>query len=200
MSCSPFDLRDYVLNELADSERRQVETHVAACPGCREELDRLGVTEAALLSLPDEEIPQRIGFVSDRVFEPSPWRRWWAAFWGSGARLGFASAAMLSAAIMVFALTRPAPAPPAQLANRADVAALQAHFDGQLRSAVAQAVAETEARQQENTRKVVAELEQSHYMKLKAIELAVEDNLTRLDKRYGALRLDLASLQTGASR
>ena len=28
MSCSPFDLRDYFLKELPDSEQRQVESHV----------------------------------------------------------------------------------------------------------------------------------------------------------------------------
>ena len=48
--------------------------------------------------------------VSDKIFEPSPWRRWLAAFWNSGARLGFVSAAMLSASLVLFAL-KPAPAP-----------------------------------------------------------------------------------------
>src|SRR5579872_2331072 len=108
MSCSPFDLRDYFLQELADPQQRQVEAHIRGCDPCREELDRLRITEAALFSLRDEEIPQRIAFVSDKIFEPSPWRRWLAAFWGSTARLGFASAAMLSAAILFSALTRPA--------------------------------------------------------------------------------------------
>src|ERR1035441_7979167 len=104
MSCSPFDLRDYFLKELPDSERRQVEVHVRNCRPCLEELDRLRLTEAALFALREEEIPQRIGFVSDKIFEPSPWRRWWRAFWESGARLAFASAAMLSVAILVSAL------------------------------------------------------------------------------------------------
>jgi len=111
MSCSPFDLRDYLLQELAGpQQRRQVEAHVKTCAPCREELDRLRITEAALRCMADEEIPQRIAFVSDKIFEPSPWRRWLAAFWNSGARLGFASAAMLSASLVVFAL-KPAPAP-----------------------------------------------------------------------------------------
>ncbi|MGA9625323.1 MAG: zf-HC2 domain-containing protein [Bryobacteraceae bacterium] len=104
MSCSPFDLRDYFLKELPDSERRQVEAHVRNCQPCLEELDRLRLTEAALFALREEEIPRRIGFVSDQVFEPSPWRRWWAGLWGSTARLAFASAAMLSVAILVAAL------------------------------------------------------------------------------------------------
>jgi len=106
MSCSPFDLRDYYLKELTDPQQRQVESHVKDCPACREELERLRLTQAALFSLRDEEIPQRIAFVSDPVFEPSGPRRWWTAFWGSPGRLGFASAAMLSAALLISAATR----------------------------------------------------------------------------------------------
>ena len=108
MSCSPFDLRDYFLDELAANERRRVEAHVKTCGECREEFDRLRVTQAALRSVVDEEIPQRIAFVSDKIFEPSPWKRGLAAFWNSGARLGFVSAAMLSCALVYFAAARPA--------------------------------------------------------------------------------------------
>ena len=68
---------------------------------CREELERLKLTHTALVALSDEEMPQRIGFVSDKVFDPSPVRRWFAGFWTSTARLGFVSAAMLSGAILV---------------------------------------------------------------------------------------------------
>ena len=102
MSCSPFDLRDYFLQELTAPERQQVDVHVKACGSCREELDRLQLTQAALFTLRDEEIPQRIAFVSDPIFEPSPVRRWFHAFWGSAARLGFASALALSASIFYF--------------------------------------------------------------------------------------------------
>jgi anti-sigma factor RsiW len=108
MSCSPFDLNDYFLEELPGPKLRQVEAHVKTCRPCAEELDRLRIMGAALRSVPDEEIPQRIAFVSDKIFEPSPWRRRLAAFWNSGARLGFAGAAMLSASLLVFAF-RPAP-------------------------------------------------------------------------------------------
>ena len=112
MSCSPFDLRDYFLQELPSPQRRQVEAHVKTCPPCREELERLQLTEAALFSLRDEEIPQRIAFVSDQIFEPSPVAALVERRSGARrARLGFASAAMLSAAIIYFAATRPAPAP-----------------------------------------------------------------------------------------
>jgi anti-sigma factor RsiW len=110
MSCPPFNLNDYLLEELPEPERRQMETHVKSCSPCQEELARLRIVSVALRSVPEEEIPQRIAFVSDKIFEPSPWRRWLAAFWNSGARLGFASAAMLSASLVAFSL-RPAPAP-----------------------------------------------------------------------------------------
>jgi anti-sigma factor RsiW len=106
MSCSPFDLRDYYLKELTDPQQRQVESHVKDCPACRQELEQLRLTQAALFSLRDEEIPQRIAFVSDPIFEPSRARRWWTAFWGSSGRLGFASAAMLSAALLFSAAMR----------------------------------------------------------------------------------------------
>ena len=159
MSCSPFDLRDYFLKELPDSERRQVEAHVRNCQPCLEELDRLRLTEAALFALREEEIPRRIGFVSDQVFEPSPWRRWWAGLWGSTARLAFASAAMLSVAILVSAL-RPVeqiavrPGPP-QIVTAVSETEIQSRID----TAVAQAVAQVDARQTEKTKQLVADLE-----------------------------------------
>jgi hypothetical protein len=90
MSCSPFDLKDYFLKELPAERARWKRT--SGMPACREELDRLRLTGAALFSLRDEEIPRRIAFVSDQVFEPSPWRRWWERVLGihgaAGLRLG----------------------------------------------------------------------------------------------------------------
>ena len=88
MSCSPFDLRDFYLKELTDPQQRQVEAHAKDCPACRQELEQLRLTQAALFSLRDEEIPQRIAFVSDPVFEPSRAQRWWVAFWGSSDQIG----------------------------------------------------------------------------------------------------------------
>ena len=170
MSCSPFDLRDYFLKELPDSERRQVEAHVRNCQPCLEELDRLRLTEAALFALREEEIPRRIGFVSDQVFEPSPWRRWWAGLWGSTARLAFAAAAMLSVAILVSAL-RPVeqiavrPGPP-QIVKAVSETEIQSRID----TAVAQAVAQVDARQTEKTKQLVADLESTRRRLLVAAE------------------------------
>jgi anti-sigma factor RsiW len=162
MSCSPFDLRDYFLKELADPQRRQVEAHVKSCEPCREELDRLQLTESALFSLREEEIPQRIAFVSDPIFEPSPVRRFFSDFWGSAARLGFASAAMLSAALVVFAFYRPAPAPVVTIAP-AGVRTVATVSDSDIRplvdTAVAKAIGEIEARQAVKTKELVAEID-----------------------------------------
>jgi len=163
MSCSPFDLKDYFLQELTSPQRLQVETHVQGCVPCREELDRLQLTEAALFTLRDEEIPQRIAFVSDQIFEPSPVRRWFSGFWGSTARLGFAGAAMLSVSLIYFAATRPAPAP-GRPAAPTIVAGAPApspeQVQQQIQQAVDKAVANVEARQAVANKQLVAGFEQ----------------------------------------
>src|SRR3954447_7825444 len=96
MGCSPFDLKDFFFGELSKADGQSVDKHLAGCVACREELERLQLTQAALLSVRDEEPPRRIAFVSDKVFEPT----WWQRMWQSGSKLGFASAALLSAAIV----------------------------------------------------------------------------------------------------
>jgi anti-sigma factor RsiW len=92
-------LRDYAFDELPHGEREAIEQHAAGCGECALELERLRVTTAALRTLPDREIPQRIAFVSDKVFEPS----WFQRFWNSGAQLGFASACVLAVAMVISA-------------------------------------------------------------------------------------------------
>ena len=165
MSCSPFDLRDSFLKELTSPQQLQVEAHVKTCAACQEELERLHITEAALFSLRDEEIPQRIGFVSDKIFEPSAVRRWLAAFWGSTARLGFASAAVLSVAITFSAWHRtPAPATGSDgtVATVAVPAPLtSAEIDQRIQEAVVKKVADVEARYAEKSRVQLAEFQQA---------------------------------------
>ena len=196
MNCSPFDLKDYFLQELPNPQRREVEGHLTRCQVCREELDRLHMTQAALFSLRDEEIPQRIAFVSDKVFEPSPWRRWWSAFWGSTARLGFASAAMLSAAILVSALNRPAPAPAPQAGIPAGVVT-RAEMDRQVQTAVADAVvaavAEAERRQAAKTQQLVADLQRSNEEARRGLWLAAEE-FDRMQRKAGNSRLAVSVL------
>ena len=188
MSCSPFDLRDYYFKDLAENERRLTEVHVKTCAHCREELDRLRGTETALLALPDEEIPQRIGFVSDPVFQPSAFRRGWDALWGSAARLGFASAAMLSAALVVFSLTRPVPQAPAP-APAVTRVALEAKVSKRVNDAVAKAVAESEARQARQTQELLAASDKRHALETQAMRVRVEEYIEVEKKRQNTQML-----------
>ena len=89
-------LRDYAFDELpAGRPARNGTAHLPPAATARRELDQLRVTTAVLRVLPDREIPQRIAFVSDKVFQPSPVARFFGGFWNSAARLGFASACVL---------------------------------------------------------------------------------------------------------
>jgi hypothetical protein len=151
-------------------------------------LDRLRGTEAVLLSLPDEEIPQRIGFVSDPVFQPSAFRRGWEAFWGSAARLGFASAAMLSVALMVFAFVRPTP-PASAPAPAFDRAALDADFSQRMHAAVQQAVAESEARQARQTQELLAAADKRHALETQAMMVRVNQFMEVEQKHMNTLFL-----------
>jgi hypothetical protein len=101
MTCSSVDLKAYALGEHSGIPGEAA--HIESCESCREELERLRLTQTALLSLADEEIPQRIAFVSDKIFEP----HWWQRIWRSGPAMGFASAALLALAIFVHAFARP---------------------------------------------------------------------------------------------
>lgn len=157
MSCSPFDLRDYLFGELAEPDRRQVEGHVHSCTHCNEDLERLRLTHSTLLALRDEEVPQRIGFVSDKVFEPSPVRRAWRSLWGSSPNLGFASAAMLSAALVIFAFFRPAAVISVPVVNQAKI---EQQVSERVTAAVVKAVNESEARQASKTVALLAAAEQ----------------------------------------
>ena len=183
MSCSPFDLRDYFFEELPEEDRRQVDLHAKSCAACRAELAHLRSTQSALLSLRDEEIPQRIGFISDRVYEPSRMRRWWLAFWGSGPRLGFASAALLSAAIIVSAMHRPAPVQPAA---PVDVAKLQSDFSRQMNEAVQKAVAESDARHEERSAQLLAAASKRFEAERRADMERISQNLVIRDKYAAA--------------
>ncbi len=151
MSCN-FDLKEYALGEAAPDRARRIEAHAAACESCRDELSRLQLTRLSLLALSDEEMPRRIAFVSDKVFEP----RWYARLWNSAPQLGFLAAAMLACAIVIHAFAGAAPPPPPVVtAKTVDTRALeqriQTEVDARIHAAVTKAVAESDARQQQRT-------------------------------------------------
>jgi len=93
---SDIDLKAYLFGELAEEERRRVAAQLEKDPALRAEYARLEQTQAMLGFVQDEELPRRIAFVSDKVFEPS----WWQRFLASGPQLGFASAALLALAMV----------------------------------------------------------------------------------------------------
>jgi anti-sigma factor RsiW len=153
MSCSSVDLKGYFLGELTAAERAAVEKHAGACSGCREELERLDSTRVALASLVEEEPPQRIAFVSDKIFEP----RWWQTIWRSGPAMGFASAAVLAMAILAhgYAQRPAAPVNTAQMEQR-----IEQEVNSRLGEAATKAVAAAEVRQNQRVAQALATAEQ----------------------------------------
>jgi anti-sigma factor RsiW len=129
MNCEMLDSRPdwkaYALGELDATARQQAESHAAQCSGCREELATLRVTLDALSVLREEEIPRRIAFVSDKVFEP----RWWQRFFQlTFANPVFSAACVVAMAILVHAFAHSSPSD----------AVVQAQIDAAVTKAVAQ--------------------------------------------------------------
>jgi anti-sigma factor RsiW len=184
MSCSPFDLKDFFFGELSAPERAAVSTHIQGCTVCREELDRLQLTRDSLRSAVEEEPPRRIAFVSDNVFEP----RWWQVLWNSGPRLGFASAALLAAAILVHGFVRPAPQAPAPSVNAAAIEArVGAEVARRVDAAVQAAVAQSEARQAKKTGEMVEAVRHDFEFQRQSDRVAFQEILTVMQKRYSGL-------------
>ena len=164
MGCSPFDLKDFFFGELSKADGQSVDKHLAGCVACREELERLQITQTALLSVRDEEPPRRIAFVSDKVFEPA----WWQRIWHSGAKLGFASAALLSAAIVAHGFiaapktsVQTTPIATVQPAATVDQTAVRAEVERQLKPLVEQVVLDSENRQAARIAAIAAQQKQN---------------------------------------
>ena len=125
MTCENFDWKAYALGELSPTDKREAESHASACPNCRTEIASLRLTLDAMATLKDEEVPHRIAFVSDKVFEP----RWWQTLWNPT----FAAAALVAVAILAHAMM-----------ERTTATVTQARID----AAVTRAVSDIEVRQQ----------------------------------------------------
>jgi len=166
MSCSTdVDLKAYLVGELAQRERTRVEDHVLGCPSCREELDRLEVTRSALSSLEDEQIPRRIAFVSDRVFEP----RWYQTMWHSGPVMGLASAALLAGAILVHGFIRPAMG-----SSSLEAAEIEKRVEIQLNTRLQAALNQVQAQQTAELAKLLEASERQRKAELATFQEAVE--------------------------
>jgi len=144
MNCSFFDSKPeskpdwkaYVLRELGQDAHRQAEAHLATCSTCHEEVATLRLTLDTLSTLREEEMPRRIAFVSDKVFEP----RWWQRALNQTVRSPtFAAGVLVAAAILIHGSLRPG----------------QAQVD----AAVTQAVSQVEARHMQEVRAMYEELD-----------------------------------------
>jgi anti-sigma factor RsiW len=186
------DLRDYAFDELADNDRSSLEQHLTVCADCTAELDRLRLTAAALRAIPDREIPQRIAFVSDRVFEPSPVARFFGGIWNSAARLGFASACILAPALVILAYHRPIEIRNA--APAADLAQRPVSNSGDIKAQIDAAVASAHAQDEQLIKAELESADRRHAREHRALLATMQEDLDVMQKRLGAYTL--ASAET----
>ena len=99
MPCPSHDWKSYALGEMDSNARREADTHLMSCSNCQEELSTVRLTLDSLSTLREEEVPRRIAFVSDKVFEP----RWWQRVLNPT----FAAGALVAAAILIHGSLRP---------------------------------------------------------------------------------------------
>jgi len=194
MNVTPEVLKDYVFGELDAAGRRAVEAAVAADAALREELARLQLTQSALFSLRDEELPRRIAFVSDKVFEP----KWWQVWLNSGPRLGFASAALLAGAIVFHGAVHPRPV-------MAPVASLdQAKFEQRIAEEVARALpaALQKAEQQHRTQLASAlkEAEGKYQRMRQDDQMAMEASYSLFREKQAAMLVSYAQSNAGGAQ
>jgi hypothetical protein len=117
--------------------------------------------------------PQRIGFVSDPIFQPSAFRRGWDALWGSartpGLRLGRHA---FGRPDCLLAHPPPLPQAAAQVPAITRVA-LETEVSKRVNDAVTKAVAESESRTQE----LLAASDKRHALETQAMVLQVQQYL-----------------------
>lgn len=197
MDCHAFDWRGYGLGELPAAEAAECERHLDSCEKCRMELSRWQTTLAAVRSLPQVEPPRRIVFVSDTGL-PEPW---WRRMWKAGPQLGFASAAMLSLAIVTHGLVaRPpaatAPAPQAGIEARIQAeaqkeierrlpaavnAALEQRFQNEVRPALVQMERQVAEREKLDVANYEQQSDKKRQADLQAVRYALETYERRLN-------------------
>ena len=188
-------LRDYAFDELPASERKSMEQHLAQCDDCAQELDRMQITTAALRILPNREIPQRIAFVSDKVFEPS----WFVRFWNSGARMGFASACVLGLAMVVSAWHFAGAARPSGVRTVVQTAAA-VNNQQQIDEAVAKAVAQVRKEDAQMIQTAVEASERRQDQQYRNQIIAMQENFDVLKKRANYSFASLVSNEAGVGQ
>jgi anti-sigma-K factor RskA len=181
MSPDSEKLHDYLLGELPAAEREAMAARLRTDATLQEEARELESTLLALRSVPDEEPPRRIAFIADQPAAPRWYERWLA----SAPRLAFASAAMMSVAMLGHGwLVRTAPVQPVSTLQ-----AVQGLSEEDVDLRIAKAV--NSARR---------DWEQSAGEKLRAESaLQVKSEVERVEKRLDSeYRFQLASLEENA--
>lgn len=189
MKVTPDVLKDYVFGELDAAGRRAVEAAVAADAGLAEELQRLQMTQTALFSLREEEMPRRIAFVSDKVFEP----KWWQAWLAPSSRLGFASAGLLAGAIVFHAVsTRPAPPAPAPVVAAADPARFERMVKDEVARLLPAALAEAETRHRTQLASALKDAETKYERMRREDVMTMEASYALFREKQAALLVSFA--------
>lgn len=161
------------------------------------EAERLEHALTALRSLPDEELPRRLAFVSDKVFEQPWWRRWLSPpAWGMAA----VAASVLAHGVLTGPMLA-TPAPPLAKveavkpdSEKADIAAMEAVYERRFAELVRRNSLESEARVQAAVTAAERRLELQH----RAALVTLEENYSLLRKQMN--RMVLASADTGGLR
>lgn len=143
MSCESYDWKAYALGELDRSVQREHEAHANTCASCREELASLRLTLDTLSTLREEEIPRRIAFVSDQIFEPKWRQRFLSSLWTPN----FAAACVVAGALLFHAVH-----------TAADPAVVNAQID----AAVAKAVSIEEDRHAQQVETMVGQFNERY--------------------------------------
>ncbi len=187
-----MDIRDYAMGEGSAAERQAFAAELAKSGELRDELQRYELTLTALQSVAEEEIPRRIAFVSDPVFEP----KWWQKLF-SAPQWGFASAAVLGAAILGHGwMMRPVAASP--LVAQAPIVREAGISKEELKAVVAQAVAEVESRQRENLRVALSEAEKKHQEERQMMAVTFDENMMLMRKQMNRMLVSTANLNVGS--
>ncbi|HTA68923.1 MAG TPA: zf-HC2 domain-containing protein [Bryobacteraceae bacterium] len=193
MNCSSEDLKAYFLGELSSLDKAPVEDHVRACQSCREELERLKLTQTTLLALEDEEVPRRISFVSDKVFEP----RWYETIWHSGPAMGFASAVILAAAILTYGFTRSVVAVTPAVDTAQIEQRIEREVGARLDTVVQKAVSDAQARQAAEFAKVLDATEKRFETRRQADLATVQQAAEYYEKQMSRWEIALNDARAG---
>lgn len=191
-----IDLKDYVFGELDAAGRRAVEAACAADPALREELARLQVTQSALFSLREEELPRRIAFVSDKVFEP----KWWQVWLNSGPRMAFASAALLAAAIVFHGSVPQTVAPSAPVAASMDQAAFEKRIAEEVTRVLPVALEKAEQRHRTQLASAIKEAEGKYQKLRQEDQMNMEASYSLFREKQAAMMVSYAQNSGGGGQ